>query len=129
MSVWTRKQLSFGFVSTRFAGTDGVSLETQKWVDVLKAKDCKVYYMAGELDTPPEISHLVPKAFFQHKEILEIQHQLFLEKRRSRECTKKIYALKEELRDDIDRFFPCKGDDIVHSPIAPTFRSINVIYP
>jgi glycosyltransferase involved in cell wall biosynthesis len=105
MTVWKRKDLSFGFVSTRFAGTDGVSLETEKWVDVLKSKGCRVYFMAGELDTDAEISHLVPKAFFQHPEILEIQHSLFTKKHRSRECTKKIHALKEELRDEIDQFY------------------------
>ena len=105
MTVWTRKKLSFGFISTRFAGTDGVSLETQKWVDVLNGKGCKVYYMAGELDTDPEISHTAPKAFFQHPEIMEVQQALFIHKRRSREYTKQIQALKEELRDEIDRFY------------------------
>jgi glycosyltransferase involved in cell wall biosynthesis len=105
MSVWKRKKLSFGFVSTRFAGTDGVSLETQKWVDVLESKGCKIYYMAGELDTDPEISHLAPKAFFQHPDILKVQQTLFIEKRRSRESTQIIHALKEELRDELDRFY------------------------
>ena len=105
MTIWRRKKLSFGFVSTRFAGTDGVSLETQKWVDVLKAKGCDIYYLAGELDTEPEISHLVPKAYFQHKEILEVQRPLFSEKQRSRAITQKIHSLKEELRDAIQRFF------------------------
>jgi glycosyltransferase involved in cell wall biosynthesis len=105
MTVWNRKKLSFGFISTRFAGTDGVSLETQKWVEVLKSKGCKVYYMAGELDTDPKISHLAPKAFFQHDEIMEVQHTLFVQKRRNRECTKKVLAIKEELRDEIDRFY------------------------
>lgn len=76
MSIWDRKKFSFGFVSTHFAGTDGVSLETQKWVDVLKEKECEVYYMTGELDTDPAISHLVPKAFFQHEEILKVQQEL-----------------------------------------------------
>ncbi len=105
MTVWKRKKLSFGFVSTRFAGTDGVSLETQKWVDVLESKGCNVFYMAGELDTDPEISHLVPKAFFQHPDILEVQQLLFIKKRRSRDCTQFIHALKEELRDELDRFY------------------------
>ena len=104
MTIWNRKKLSFGFVSTRFAGTDGVSLETQKWVDVLKAKGCDIYYMAGELDTEPEISHLVPKAYFQHEEILEVQRPLFSEKSRTRALTRKIHLLKEELRDEIQRF-------------------------
>ena len=47
MTIWERKTPSFGFISTRFAGLDGVSLETQKWVDVLAAKKCPVFYMAG----------------------------------------------------------------------------------
>lgn len=113
MSIWDRKKLSFGFVSTRFAGTDGVSLETQKWVDVLKAKGCKVYYMAGNLDTDPEISHLAVKALFQHKEILEVQHALFVEKRRSREVSRRIQSLKEDLRDEIDKFHRRFGFDIL----------------
>jgi hypothetical protein len=63
MNIWDQKQLSFGFVSTRFAGTDGVSLEAQKWVDVLTTNGCKVYYLAGKLDRNETISHLSPKAF------------------------------------------------------------------
>jgi len=105
MSIWKRKKHSFGFVSTRFAGTDGVSLETQKWVDVLKSKDCRVFYMAGELDTPDEISYLEPKAFFQHPEILEIQQALFTKKQRTREITQKIHAIKETLKDALEQFY------------------------
>ena len=105
MSIWKRKKHSFGFVSTRFAGTDGVSLETQKWVDVLKSKDCRVFYMAGELDTPDEISYLEPKAFFQHPEILEIQHALFTKKQRTREITQKVHAIKEVLKDALEKFY------------------------
>ena len=82
MSIWNRKKLTFGFVSTRFAGTDGVSLETQKWVEVLLNKGCRACYMAGELDTDPEVSHLAPKAFFHHEAVLEVQHALFDTKKR-----------------------------------------------
>ena len=113
MSIWDRKKFSFGFVSTRFAGTDGVSLETQKWADVLKEKECEVYYMAGELDTDPAISHLVPKAFFQHEEILEVQQELFGEKRRSRKTSRRIQELKEEIRDEIELFHRKFGFDIL----------------
>ncbi len=104
MNIWKRKTLSFGFVSTRFSGTDGVSLETKKWVDVLTENGCKVYYMAGELDTPPEISFEVPKAHFQHPEILEIQDILFKKKKRDRAITKRVQSLKEEIRDKLDEF-------------------------
>ena len=51
-----------GFVSTRFAGTDGVSLETAKWAEVLEGLGHTCFYFAGELDRPQERSRLVPEA-------------------------------------------------------------------
>ncbi len=42
-----------GFVSTRISGTDGVSLETYKWYQVLERNGYECYFFAGELDTPP----------------------------------------------------------------------------
>ena len=105
MSVWNRKKLSFGFISTRFAGTDGVSLETAKWVDVLKTKGCDVYYMAGMLDTDPEISHLAPKAFFKHESIIEVQDALFVDKRRTREISQRVDELKNNLKAEIEEFY------------------------
>ncbi len=105
MSIWQRKKPSFGFVSTRFAGTDGVSLETSKWVDVLKTHDCDVYFMAGELDTPEDVSFRVPKAHFQHPDILEIQKALFRDKQRNRSLSRKIHDLKEEIRDSLEAFY------------------------
>jgi hypothetical protein len=58
-----------GVVSTRLAGTDGVSLETAKWADVLGRLGYSCFYMAGQLDRPPEVSRLVPEAFYRHLDI------------------------------------------------------------
>jgi hypothetical protein len=58
-----------GFVSTRFAGTDGVSLEAAKWTSVLEGLGHEVFFLAGELDRPAERSRLVPVAFYRHPEI------------------------------------------------------------
>lgn len=55
-----------GFISTRFAGTDGVSLETAKWAAVLERFGHACFYFAGESDRPPNISHTVPEAFYRH---------------------------------------------------------------
>ena len=76
--IWERKKPSFGFISTRLSGTDGVSLEAAKWVEVLRNKGCECCFLAGQLDTDPEWSHEVPKAFFKHPEIEAIQHELFV---------------------------------------------------
>ncbi len=58
-----------GFVSTRFAGTDGVSLETAKWATVLERLGNTCFYFAGECDRPADRSHVVPLAFYRHPEI------------------------------------------------------------
>jgi glycosyltransferase involved in cell wall biosynthesis len=120
MDIWTRKKPSFGFISTRLAGLDGVSLETKKWVDVLAAKDCPVYFMAGELDTPPEISHPVPEAHFKYEPIEKIQHALFVEKKRGSELSSSIQQLKEKLKSEIKKFHSRFGFDtlVVQNALA-----------
>lgn len=55
-----------GFVSTRFAGTDGVSLETAKWADVLEGLGHATFYFAGECDRPADRSRVVPEAHYRH---------------------------------------------------------------
>ncbi|MCP4110894.1 MAG: glycosyltransferase family 4 protein [Desulfobacteraceae bacterium] len=102
--IWNRKKPSFGFISTRFAGLDGVSLETGKWAEVLLSKGCEIYYMAGQLDTDPAISYLTPKAFFKHDEILDLQESIFTHKKRDSKISRKIQELKEELKSEIKKF-------------------------
>lgn len=60
---------NIGFISTRFAGTDGVSLETAKWATVLERLGHNCFYFAGECDRPPDRSHIVPEAFYRHPDI------------------------------------------------------------
>ena len=45
---------NIGFVSTRFAGTDGVTLEASKWAQVLKRMGHNNFWFAGLLDRSPE---------------------------------------------------------------------------
>ena len=68
---------NIGFISTRLAGTDGVSLETQKWAEVLERDGHVSYYMAGELDTPPERSRLVKDCHFRNRAIWGIYEGCF----------------------------------------------------
>ena len=93
-----------GFISTRFAGTDGVSLETAKWADVFERVGFTSYYFAGELDRPPECSFLVEEAHFQHPDIKDVFRNCFGTRVRGRSVTQKIYELKRKLKDDLYRF-------------------------
>ena len=50
------KSLNVGFVSTRFKGLDGVSLEASKWADVLEGFHHRSFWFAGELDKDTAVS-------------------------------------------------------------------------
>ena len=71
------RALRIGFVATRFAGTDGVSLEAEKWADVLREMGHDVYYLGGIVERPPERSRSVVEAFFGHPDIADINAAVF----------------------------------------------------
>ncbi len=99
-----KRNHNVGFISTRFAGTDGVSLETAKWADVFERVGFACYYFAGELDRPAECSYLLEEAHFQHPDINEVFRQCFGSRVRGRVVTQKIYELKRRLKDHIYKF-------------------------
>jgi len=98
------KTHNVGFISTRLAGTDGVSLETEKWADVFESEGCNCFYFAGELDSPPECSYLVEEAHFQHPDIRDIYKKSFGVNKRDRKTTEKIYELKMKIKDNLYKF-------------------------
>jgi glycosyltransferase involved in cell wall biosynthesis len=69
--------MNVGFVSTRLAGTDGVSLETAKWATVLRRMGHRVFYCAGELDANGPPGLLVPEMHFTHPEAKRIHDLAF----------------------------------------------------
>jgi glycosyltransferase involved in cell wall biosynthesis len=95
---------NIGFVSTRFAGTDGVTLEASKWAQVLKSLGHKYFWFAGLLDRKPENSFLVPEAFFHHEKNRWIDEQIFGKKRRDPAVTDAIYGLKIYLKKQLKEF-------------------------
>jgi glycosyltransferase involved in cell wall biosynthesis len=99
-----------GFISTRIAGTDGVSLETYKWYQVLERKGYECYFFAGELDTPPEKSMLAPMAHFDEPEIEKIQRACFGVTTRGRSVSTHIQEIKDKLKSKLYDF--CKQFDI-----------------
>src|SRR6185436_8692461 len=102
-----------GFISTRFHGTDGVTLEAEKWAQILTQQGHSCFWMAGLLDTPPQISHCAPLAFFRHPEVLEVQEKLFGDTTRARETTTQIQLLKEQLKDAIYQFIEKFGVEVL----------------
>jgi len=93
-----------GFVSTRFNGTDGVSLETQKWAQVLQRMGHSVYYFAGECDQPKETSFVVPEAHFLHTDVQKIANISYRSNKRPPETTHRIHELRGHLKDQLYEF-------------------------
>ncbi len=102
--ITSRKPENIGFISVRFAGTDGVSLETSKWAEVFEKEGFTCFYFAGELDSPPERSYLVEEAHFTHPDIRYIYSKCFGVSERRRAVTKRIQKIKRKLKDHLYRF-------------------------
>jgi len=89
---------NIGFISTRFAGTDGVSLESAKWAQVLWDDKRVSYWYAGRLDRAPGVSMCVPEAFFGHPENCWINDRIWGEKSRSALVSQRIHRMAEYLK-------------------------------
>jgi len=87
-----------GFISTRFAGIDGVSLEASKWATVLEKDGHSCYWFAGELDHVPANCFPVPEAHFQNDEINWINEHILGRKVRDISVTDQIHSLRKILK-------------------------------
>ncbi len=95
---------NIGFVSTRFAGQDGVSLESAKWAEVLWEDRHISYWYSGLSDRNPDISHVVPEAYFGFSENKWINQRIWKGEQRDRFVTERIRALADYLKSTLYRF-------------------------
>jgi glycosyltransferase involved in cell wall biosynthesis len=102
-----------GFIGTRFHGTDGVSLETAKWVAILREQSHDCFWMGGLLDTPAGSSFHVPLAYFGDPEVAAVQRQLFGTTTRSRALSRDIQSIKERLLDALYEFVSRFGIEVL----------------
>jgi len=93
-----------GFISTRLAGTDGVSMEAAKWADIFEMEGFTCFYMAGELDRPSDRSFLVEEAHFIHPAIRKIYNSCFGVHVRKPYVTEKIHRMKDTIKKQIYTF-------------------------
>ncbi|MFH5804864.1 glycosyltransferase [Alienimonas sp. DA493] len=93
-----------GFVSTRFHGTDGVSLEAAKWAQIFWKNQDTSFWFSGKSDRDPAISSVVPEAYFGHPEILAINEEVFGRVTRSPKITRRIAELADHLKSGIAEF-------------------------
>jgi glycosyltransferase involved in cell wall biosynthesis len=99
--------MRIGFISTRLNGTDGVSLEVEKWAKVLRRMGHEIYYCAGELGGYATNGTLISQLHFDHQSIVKFSQQAFGDKRGEVDATKlvdDIYAMADSIRAPLRQF-------------------------
>ncbi len=94
---------NIAFVSTRIAGTDGVSLEIAKWSRVIEKLGMKCHYIAGESDRPMEQTAIIEEAHFNHPDILSINKRAFESELRTSELTRDILKMSMLIRNKLEK--------------------------
>lgn len=102
-----------GFVSTRFAGTDGVSLESAKWAEVFWQDRHISYWYSGRSDRDPNVSYCVPEAYFGDSENLWINERIWGTTMRPRLVTERIRDVAEYLKSTLYDFVEHFGIDVL----------------
>jgi glycosyltransferase involved in cell wall biosynthesis len=95
--------MNIGFVSTRLAGTDGVSLETRKWMQIAERLGHQVFACAGELDADI-VGHTVPEMHFQHLPVQGLQSLAFGDAEPNAKVLTAIEHLAAQLQEHLAEF-------------------------
>ena len=96
--------LNVGFVSTRFAGTDGVTLESSKWAEVFQQNGHRCYWFAGHLDRRNGSGYLVREAHFQDPTNVWINREVIGRRERKPGVTQAIHEQRAHLKEHLHAF-------------------------
>lgn len=106
-------QVRIGFVATRLAGTDGVSLEAAKWARMLSDMGHECFAFAGACDWPEERAYIVAEAHFEHPDVQAVQRDLFGDYRRAPETSVRVQRLKDHLKGHLRMFLNLNRLDLL----------------
>jgi mannosylglucosylglycerate synthase len=98
--------MRIGFIATRLSGTDGVTLEVEKWSHVLKQMGHELYFCAGELGSYAKDGHHIPKLHFADRSIQSLSRRAFEGEGEEdgHQLTNQIYSFADELRAPLRKF-------------------------
>ncbi len=105
--------MRFGFISTRFAGTDGVSLESAKWAQVLEQSGQQVFWFCGLSDRPETITQIVPEAHFEHPDIVALNEAIWGKDHLPATVTAAVETIRQHLRQEIEAFITSRNIDVL----------------
>ena len=69
--------MRIGFIATRLNGTDGVTLEVEKWAKILAKLGHEIYYCAGELGGYAKDGTVIPELHFADQTVYALSKKAF----------------------------------------------------
>jgi len=94
--------MHIGFLSFRIAGTDGVSLEAERWALILQRMGHQVTMLAGELDRK---GILIPALHFQEPLMQLVEKKAVQQGVSFKKLRSKVFKLAERIEDDLLEIF------------------------
>jgi glycosyltransferase involved in cell wall biosynthesis len=107
--------MRIGFISTRLSGTDGVSLEVEKWAKVLQKAGHAIFFCAGELVGFAQKGTKIPQLHFTHHSIYALGQRAFSENSSEdpEELCDEIYAQADDIRAPLRHFIRSNKLDLI----------------
>ena len=96
--------MNIGFVGTRFAGVDGVSLETQKLAHVFRQMGHSCFFCAGELDGNAQPGYLVPIMHFTDPTAKALHDEAFSKPTLPSSFYQQLYTQADAIRQELETF-------------------------
>ena len=107
--------MRIGFIATRLNGTDGVSLEVEKWAKVLTKLGHEVYYCAGELGGYAQGGTLIPELHFTDQTVYALSQRAFGDSpdQDGDALADQIYSRADEMRAPLRDFIRSNQLDLI----------------
>jgi glycosyltransferase involved in cell wall biosynthesis len=107
--------MNIGFIATRLHGTDGVTLEVEKWAKVLEKLGHEIYFCAGELGGYAKNGTQIPELHFTDQTAFALSERAFGVEAETdgHELADQIYKRADEMRAPLRSFIRSNDLDLI----------------
>jgi glycosyltransferase involved in cell wall biosynthesis len=107
--------MRIGFIATRLHGTDGVTLEVEKWAKVLSNLGHEIFYCAGELGGYAKGGTLIPELHFGDQTVFALSQRAFGNNpdEDGEALADQIYSRADEMRAPLRKFIRSNHLDLI----------------
>jgi len=107
--------MRIGFIATRLSGTDGVTLEVEKWAKVLSRMGHEIFFCAGEVSGYASKGAVIPKLHFADQSIRALTIKAFGEdpEPNGEKIADQIYARADEIRNPLRWFIRSNNLELI----------------